>query len=286
MTIPLALKICKVQMIPSALEMIEEIASKMTGRRVAFFLDYDGTLTPIIDQPKRAYMTEVMRKTVSTLAGLCPVAIVSGRDRADVENFVQLDSIFYAGSHGFDIVGPKGSKMRQQGKQSVSLLREAEERARLMLEGIQGAHVESKAFAFAIHYRLVPEAEHAQLEQAVAEVAAGHPGLKLRGGKKVYEFLPNLNWDKGKAVEWLLDALNLNDPGVLPFYLGDDLTDEDGFEVMLDRGVGIIVAEAQPEGMPPEAVPLKTKASYRLTNVEEVKIFLDRMAALLAGPSC
>lgn len=267
-------------MIPSALEKFEKIAAEASGRRVAFFLDYDGTLTPIIDQPERAYMTEGMRKTVSTLAGLCPVAIVSGRDRADVEDFVQLDSIFYAGSHGFDIAGPGGSRMRQQGKQSVSLLREAEERARLELEGVQGVHVESKAFAFAIHYRLVPETEQALLERVVAEVAARYPGLKLQGGKKVYEFLPQLDWDKGKAVDWLLDALNLNDSGVLPFYLGDDLTDEDGFEVLRDRGVGILVTEAHQE-----TAPLETMASYRLRDVGEVKIFLDRMAALLASPT-
>lgn len=265
-------------MIPSALEMFDEIAAEARGRRVAFFLDYDGTLTPIIDQPERAYLNEVMRKTVSTLAGLCPVAIVSGRDRLDVEKFVQLHSIFYAGSHGFDIVGPGGRSMRQQGKEFVSLLREAEAQARLELEGVHGALVESKAFAFAIHCRLVPQTEQARLEQVVGDLSARHPGLKVKGGKKVYEFLPQLDWDKGKAVDWLLETLDLNDPGVLPFYLGDDLTDEDGFEVLRDRGVGILVAEA-----PPETGPLKTKASYQLRDVGEVKFFLDRMAALLAN---
>lgn len=168
-------------MIPSALEMFGKIAAEASGRRVAFFLDYDGTLTPIIDQPERAYMTEGMRKTVSTLAGLCPVAIVSGRDRAEVENFVQLDSIFYAGSHGFDIAGPGGSRMRQQGEQSVSLLREAEERARLELEGIQGAHVESKAFALfhVLHPRPVDTHGHGMLRLAGnrAGMAADAPAV-------------------------------------------------------------------------------------------------------------
>ena len=88
-------------MIPSAMESLDAIKTACRGKQVALFFDYDGTLTPIVKRPDMAHMSEAMRETVRNLARLCPVAVVSGRDRADVESFVKIDSIFYAGSHRF-----------------------------------------------------------------------------------------------------------------------------------------------------------------------------------------
>lgn len=261
-------------MIPSAMESLEAIEREIEGKRAALFFDYDGTLTPIVKRPDLAYMAEEMRETVRNLARLCPVAIVSGRDRADVEKFVQLDSIFYAGSHGFDIAGPDGQRMQQkQGEAFVPMLRKAEGEVRERLEGMEGALVESKKYAFAIHYRLVSDADKAQLDEAVNEVEAHYPDLLKKGGKMVYEILPNLDWDKGKAVIWLLEALHLDRPDVLPFYLGDDLTDEDAFGALQQKGIGILVA----------GEPKETKAKYVLRDVDEVKVFLDRLTGLLDG---
>ncbi len=261
-------------MIPSAMESLEAIEREIEGKRAALFFDYDGTLTPIVKRPDLAYMAEEMRETVRNLARLCPVAIVSGRDRADVEKFVQLDSIFYAGSHGFDIAGPDGQRMQQkQGEAFVPMLRKAEGEVRERLEGMEGALVESKKYAFAIHYRLVSDADKAQLDEAVNEVEARYPDLLKKGGKMVYEILPNLDWDKGKAVIWLLEALHLDRPDVLPFYLGDDLTDEDAFGALQQKGIGILVA----------GEPKETKAKYVLRDVDEVKVFLDRLTGLLDG---
>lgn len=261
-------------MLPSAMESLEAIARECEGKRVALFFDYDGTLTPIARRPDLAFMTEVMRGTVADLARLCPVAIVSGRDRPDVEKLVQLDSIYYAGSHGFDIAGPQGQKMQpRQGESFVPLLRKAEAELRERLEGMDGALVESKKYAFAVHYRLVAEADKPRLDEAVEEVTGRHPGLRRKGGKMVYEILPAMDWDKGKAVNWLLEALHLDQPDVLPFYLGDDLTDEDAFAVLQDKGIGILVAEG----------PQETKAKYLLHDVEEVRAFLERITELLAG---
>ncbi len=259
-------------MILSAMESLEAIARESEGKRLALFFDYDGTLTPIVKRPDLAYMSEEMRETVRNLARLCPVAVVSGRDRADVEKFVQLDSIFYAGSHGFDIAGPDGQRMQQtQGEAFVPTLRKAEGEVRERLQGMEGALVESKKYAFAIHYRLVSDADKARLDEAVNEVEARYPDLRKKGGKKVYEILPKLDWDKGKAVNWLLEALDLDRPEVLPFYLGDDLTDEDAFAVLRDKGIGILVAEE----------PKETKAKYVLRDVDEVKVFLDQLTGML-----
>ena len=259
-------------MISLAMESLEAIASEIEGKRVAIFFDYDGTLTPIVKRPDLAYMSEEMRDIVKNLAGRCPVAVVSGRDRADVEKFVQLDTIFYAGSHGFDIAGPNGQRMQQsQGEAFVPMLRKAEGEIRQRLEGMEGALVESKKYAFAVHYRLVSEADKLLLDKAVDEVAAGYHDLRKKGGKKVYEILPKLDWDKGKAVDWLLEVLDLDHPDVVPFYLGDDLTDEDAFRALQGKGIGILVADE----------PQETKAKYVLHDVDEVKVFLERLTGVL-----
>src|SRR5881397_1483078 len=99
-------------MIPSALEHVQEIAGR--SGRLAVFLDYDGTLTPIVSYPQDAWLADSMRETLRELAGCAPVAILSGRDLDDVRGRVHIDGIVYAGSHGFDIAGAGGLR-RQLG---------------------------------------------------------------------------------------------------------------------------------------------------------------------------
>src|SRR5256885_10928881 len=93
-------------MIPSALEHVQQ--SAQGGDRLAMFLDYDGTLTPIVSHPEDAWLSDSMRRTLRELAARMPVAILSGRDLDDVRRRVDIAGIVYAGSHGFDIAGPHG----------------------------------------------------------------------------------------------------------------------------------------------------------------------------------
>ncbi|MEE9144176.1 MAG: trehalose-phosphatase, partial [Candidatus Binatia bacterium] len=76
-------------MIPSALNQFGEIEQRLKDKRVAVFLDYDGTLTPIVERPDLAVLSNEMRDVVRQLAGLCTVSIVSGRSRAEVHDLVQ-----------------------------------------------------------------------------------------------------------------------------------------------------------------------------------------------------
>ena len=96
----------RVHLRPNALAHWSEIASQLRARRPAIFLDYDGTLTPIVARPDLAVLSDDMRATLQTLAGEWPVTIVSGRGREDVTKLVGLQTLTYAGSHGFDIAGP------------------------------------------------------------------------------------------------------------------------------------------------------------------------------------
>src|SRR5262249_60058416 len=95
-------------MLPSALDHLPEIVPQVRDRRLAIFLDYDGTLTPIVSRPEQATLSNSTRGVLRELSDAVPVAILSGRDLDDVRRLVGLDGIVYAGSHGFDIAGPRG----------------------------------------------------------------------------------------------------------------------------------------------------------------------------------
>lgn len=254
--------------LPSGLDSMEQIAGRLAGKRAAVFLDYDGTLTPIVSRPELAVLSDEMRATLERLAAVCTVAIVSGRDRLDVEGLVKVDGLVYAGSHGFDIVGPGGLDMQhEEGARYRPILEQAADEIEQRVGGIEGVLIERKKYAVAIHYRLVADEHLPRIDAAVDEVAAAHPELRRTGGKKVYELRPKLEWHKGKAVLWLLEALDLDHPDVVPFYLGDDETDEDAFRALADRGVGVMVAED----------PGATSAHYLLRDPGEARVFLDRL---------
>jgi trehalose 6-phosphate phosphatase len=254
--------------LPSALEDFEGISRQAGEKRIALFLDYDGTLTPIVETPDRAVMQEDMREAVMELSRHCPVGIISGRDLKDVRDKVRIDSIVYAGSHGFEITGPKGLQADNTvGEEFLPILDRAEKELSRRLGSLQGLLVERKKFSIAIHYRLVDPGKVEGIGKVVDEVAAGYPELRKAYGKKVFELQPRMDWNKGKALFSLLRTLKLDGGDVLPFYIGDDVTDEDAFRALQGRGIGIVVRDH----------PYETAARYSLKNPGEVREFLLRL---------
>ncbi|HDT14042.1 MAG TPA: trehalose-phosphatase [Candidatus Aminicenantes bacterium] len=259
--------------LPSALERLEEIRSRLAGRRPALFLDYDGTLTPIVRRPDLAVLSEDMRRTVRTVARKIFVAVISGRDLADVKRLVGIPSLAYAGSHGFDIAAPGQEGLtNQKGEEFRPELEKASREIEARIGAVKGAHIERKKFSFAVHVREVDPAGKPAVEKAVDETVSGYPGLRKSRGKEIFEVQPDLDWDKGRALLWLLEAFGLDKHDVLPFYLGDDVTDEDAFEVLADRGVGIVVGgDDRP-----------TAARFRLDDPDQVRRFLLGLAGTAA----
>jgi trehalose 6-phosphate phosphatase len=259
------------QTVPSALDHLQDIALRR-GRQLAVFLDYDGTLTPIVSQPAHAVLSDSTREAVRTLAAQMPVAILSGRDLDDIRRRVGINEIIYAGSHGFDIAGPRGLR-KQVGTEFLPILDAAEKELSEKLAGMSGALLERKRFSIAVHYRQADESGATKVERAVNETAASHRELRIIAGKKVYELQPNIDWNKGRAMVWLLETLGLEQPEVLPFYIGDDLTDEDAFCALEQRGVGIVVGKQS----------RSTAARYRLKDPAELERFLRELAARLSA---
>jgi trehalose-phosphatase len=261
-----------------AIEHLGGLLERLGDRRLALFFDYDGTLTPIVRRPELATLTDEMRSLLRDLAKHVTVAVISGRDLADVRLMVGLDELYYAGSHGYDVAGPGGMRMQQMNAEDhLPELDAAERELADRLREIDGAWIERKRFAIAVHFREADERDVDRIEQAVDEVRDAHAGLRKKGGKKIFELQPDVPWDKGSAVCWLLEQLDLDGPDVLPVYVGDDVTDEDAFAALARRGVGIRVG---PPGEP-------TLAAFQLRDTEDLehfgRILLERLQRRGAG---
>lgn len=261
--------------LPSALASWNQLEEQLSGKRVAVFLDYDGTLTPIVDRPEQAILSEEMRQVLQELAAVCTTSIISGRGREDVAAKVGLDNVYYAGSHGFDISGPGSRIQYEAGGKLEPLISELSDHLdrQIEIEGIDGALVENKKFSIALHYRMVDEEHVPKLEGMVDRIVDAHPELRKAGGKKVFELRPNLDWDKGKALLWLLEALELEGPDVVPIYIGDDETDEDAFSAILGTGIGVLVSDA----------PRPTAASTFVQDTIEVRELLESLSRYVKG---
>jgi alpha,alpha-trehalase len=254
---------------PLALDALADLERRIASRRIVLFLDYDGTLTPIVQRPEFAVLSDAMRATLERLARRVPTAIVSGRALDDVRALVGLESLYYAGNHGFEIQLPGRSDRQERGGDHLDAVQEAAGDLAQRLAAIDGAFVENKRYSLSVHYRLTPPDRVPEVERHVDEVVARYPTLRKHLGKKVYEVRPAIAWDKGRAVLWLLETLDLDGPDVMPIYLGDDVTDEDAFAVLVPRGIGVLVT----------AEPRPTAATYRLQDTDEVRAFLDRLGA-------
>ncbi|XP_007018812.2 PREDICTED: probable trehalose-phosphate phosphatase D isoform X2 [Theobroma cacao] len=230
---------------PSALSMFEQIVAASKGKQIVMFLDYDGTLSPIVEDPDQAFMPREMRAALRDVARYFPTAIVTGRCRDKVYSFVKLAGLYYAGSHGMDIKGPSKSCKYKKGNQGV-------------------------LFQPASEFLPMIDKSWAALAEQVRSVLNEYPKLKLTQGRLVLEIRPTIKWDKGRALEFLLEALGYaNSNDVLPVYIGDDRTDEDAFKVLRDRGQGF--------GILVSKVPKETNAFYSLQEPSEVKEFLRRL---------
>jgi trehalose 6-phosphate phosphatase len=258
----------------SALDRLQDILAEIKNRKAAIFLDYDGTLTPIVNNPEDALLSDSMRKTLLDLAERTTVAVISGRDLPDVQDLVGIGSLYYAGSHGFDIAGPGGMKNTpEKGAAFLPVLDIAEKELKEKLDPTTGAWVERKKFSISVHYRKVVESKVGSVKVAVESVAGLHQDLRMSGGKKIFELQPKMDWNKGKALLWLLSELDLDKENVVPFYIGDDVTDEDAFRALKNHGIGIIVLDGH----------RPTAARYRLKTPREVERFLKKIIPALKG---
>lgn len=254
--------------IPRALSRLDKIEAAARGKRLFVALDFDGTLVPVNNDPEAVEISSEMKKRLKNLAMRCHVAILTGRDLGDIRERVGLEELFYSGSHGFEIVGPSESGLSLEvGKEFLPALDSAMESLSALIEKIPGAMLQRKRFSISVHYRLVAESFVPALKDAVDSVVKELDGLVTRSDKKAIEILPGMEWNKGSALLWLLEAVGMGPENSFAISIGDDITDEDTFRAVKGWGAGIIVTETEP--------PQATFADYRLASTVEAGRFIE-----------
>src|SRR3989338_215918 len=259
----------------------DRIKIDLENKFLAIFLDYDGTLTPIAQTPDRAILAQDIRVLLKKLAKMpdCKLAIISGRALAGIERLVDIKEIEYVGNHGLEIGGSAINFESLLTPRFKEIIGQIKNNLNVQLAAIEGILVEDKGLTLSIHYRLMDEQHMPRLKKILNKVIKPYlPGKEVRAGfgKKVFEIRPPVQWDKGKAILWLLKnaQYGFKKTGALPIYLGDDFTDEDAFEAIKNKGLTVRVGSAK-----------SSHARYYLKDTEEVSQFLMRILALKGGPS-
>lgn len=230
------------------------------------FLDYDGTLTPIVKKPHLAKMSRSRKDFLRRLARLpwVRLAVISGRQLSDLKQRLKIKGLYYAGNHGFEMSGPGLHLIHPKAKAAKPLLKQIKKALQRDLGRIKGALIEDKGLTLSVHYRLVRASEVNNLEKAFHRLLRPYirtGKVKVTRGKKVLEIRPNIDWHKGKAVKWFIDKL-CRRKYCLPVYIGDDTTDEDAFKAIGRNGITIRVGRA------------RTAAQYRIDSIDQVYGFL------------
>lgn len=234
-------------------------------RPVSLFLDYDGTLVPIAPRPQDAHLSPSTRGLLRSLSHRIPVVVISGRALRDIRSRVGLRGVIYVGNHGLEIAGPRFHFCPVNTLEWHRFLKEVSRQLWEELIGITGILIEDKGYTLSVHYRLAgAEARRKTSRRLMSRLKPleAEGLIRISQGKAVWEIRPPLEWDKGKAVLWLLKRTAFQ--GRWPLYIGDDQTDQDAFRAIKDRGVGILVGPHQDTG----------SAHYALKDPHEVYGFL------------
>lgn len=263
----------RMSQLPDGLQALDAVA----GQHPAVFFDFDGTLSDIVNNPDSARLVAGADRALTSLAAQCPVAVLSGRDLADVRQRIGLPGLWYAGSHGFELTGPDGAHHENpDAAASIPVLEQAAAGLTDQLGHIPGVVVEHKRFGVAVHYRNAARDRVGEVTAAVRS-AGQRTSLRVTTGREVIELRPNIDWDKGKTLRWVLDYIRENDgPGaLLPVYLGDDITDEDAFDAVHDDGIAILVRHSDDGDR-------ATAAGYALDSPDRARDFTEQLALRLA----
>ena len=257
------------------LEYWNELKGELAERFLYLFLDYDGTLAPIVRDPAKAALSLRMRATLEALskAPRCRIAVISGRALEDIRLRVGIAGIAYGGNHGLEVEGPEG-KFRYpvpvKARRALDAVRGGVAKA---VSTVPGSFLEEKGMTLTVHLREVRRRDLLIAVHALSEVTRPYQmrgEIVVRPGKEAFEIRPYVDWDKGKTVLWLLEKSTVagGEPP-WPLCVGDDRTDEDAFREIRKRGVTVYVG-----------APGKTDAQYYLRNVGEVAAFLGMLAEI------
>ena len=236
-------------------------------------LDYDGTLSPIAPRPELAVLPVETRNSLRTLNSqeAFSLGIVSGRGLDDVAAMVDVPGLIYAGNHGLEIQGAGEDFVHPEAKELKPVIDSILSDLNEGLSGLEGVLVEDKGLTLSVHYRLTPEALRPQVHAGFEAVLGNYGGsgrVRITRGKEVLEVRPAIPWDKGRAIAKIASLFSADS---LSVFIGDDVTDEDGFAAIHELGgISVFVGAAREP----------THALYRVDSPAEVAETLKLLSEL------
>lgn len=239
---------------------------------ILLFLDYDGTLAPIVDRPSKAVLSLRTRLILRKLSKSKRIilSIVSGRPLRQIKKLIGLRNIYYAGNHGLEIGLGKRGYIIPEAKKSLLLIRRLKKALSRELKPIGSLEIEDKGIVLAVHYRRVRKNLIPQLEQIFFKTTRPYHKsreIKVARGKKVLEIRPPVEWDKGRYCLYLLNRLKRKKKSLLAVYIGDDVTDEAAFKILRKKGITIFV----------KGEKKTSSAEYYLNSSREAADFLEKI---------
>lgn len=234
-------------------------------------VDFDGTLAPIVDDPDDPEIGRAHRRALARLAArpAATAAVVSGRALGDLIDRVGLDGIVYAGNHGLELRRDGETFVHPAASDRTPAMARVRDRIADRVADVPGCVVEDKGLTLTVHFRRTPDRRREEVRDAVEAGVAQEEDLRIEPGREILEVRPDVDWDKGAAVEFL--AAEAPDDW-RTVYLGDDATDEDAFRAVGDDGIGVLVGAER-----------ETDATYRLESHAAVAPFLDWLADDVLG---
>ena len=258
----------------SPVETIERRLAPWLAARsaVALFLDFDGTLTPLVARPEDARLSDPAREALEEAARTpnLDIAIVSGRALDDLKARVGIAGFTYVGNHGFEMEGPGFAFRHERTERCIEAMRQAADALEAL--AAPGARVERKGVTLSYHLRAVAADARAAVAQQ-AEAVLRRRRLRVTLGHDVLEARPALDWHKGRAVLHVLVHRHGADwpSRVRAVYVGDDVTDEDAFRSL--RGIGRSICVAS------NHVPVATASDLDLPDPDAVIQLVRWLAA-------
>jgi trehalose 6-phosphate phosphatase len=235
----------------------------------ALFLDVDGTLIDIAPRPDAVFVPPALRQALAILDDHLggAIALVSGRTIADLDRLFEPLRLRASGVHGAEIRWSRSGAIESLPE---ALLPTGVMTALDRLAGrYPGTLLENKSFSAAIHYRAVPDVGPRLAEELQALVASlAVADLVILPGHMVFE-VKRATFDKGKAISRFLASETF--AGRTPVFVGDDVTDEPGFEAVRTRG-----------GLAYSVGAMRPQASAAFNAPDQVRAWLARLAQDLA----
>ncbi len=251
-------------MLPLVKHKEEVLARIRVAKRIALMSDFDGVLSPIVDDYRKAAMPPRTKMLLRACARKFFVAVISGRGINDLQKRVGMNEISYAGNHGLELqIQGKKTQTKSSKVAETTIQRTAKKLVKLEKQ-FPGLHLENKRLTLSMHYRMVPVRLREDAVLAVRRVLEGGikaGSLNVLDGRMLFDIRPKIGVNKGTAARAILRAV----PGALPIFIGDDATDEDAFKV-LKKGITIHVGSKE-----------KSAARYYVSSRREVDVFLDTL---------